>query len=63
MVLVTDCLVKMATRGQSISLHYGEDTGLWECSWVTSGKRYTGVSRDIPKAVIECMEKAGLRVP
>ncbi|HEY8691119.1 MAG TPA: hypothetical protein VIR57_00110 [Chloroflexota bacterium] len=44
-----DCLDKlydMQHEGSSVTLNWGEDNGLWECSWITGGKRFTGFSSD-----------------
>ena len=35
-------LVWMRRYGSSVLLTWGEDTGQWECSWITGGRRYTG---------------------
>ena len=63
MVLVSDALQKMANEGASVLLSYGEDTLQWECSWITGGKRYTGVNQEMAKAVLRCLEAAGVKVP
>lgn len=44
-------LEQMRERGSSVILNWGEDTNCWECSWITSGKRYTGVSTNPHEAV------------
>lgn len=38
-------LTWMQRYGSSISLNFGEDTGLWEVSWITGGKRITETNR------------------
>jgi len=62
-ILLTDALRKMAAMGQSVTLNWGEDTELWECSWVTAGKRFTGFSTDPVKSVLQVLEQAEVRVP
>lgn len=51
----TDRLVYMQEHGSSVLLNWGEDTNLWECSWITGGERYTGVSRYLGGAVHQAM--------
>lgn len=36
----------MRQRGTSVILNWGEDTDLWECSWIANGERFTGFSDD-----------------
>lgn len=50
-------LAHMQRRGSSVVLNFGEDTELWECSWITDGKRYTTFSADPTKAARECLRK------
>lgn len=38
-------LARMQERGSSVVLTWGEDDDLWECSWITSGRRFTAHSR------------------
>jgi hypothetical protein len=47
----------MKAAGNSLVLSWGEDTGLWECSWITSGKRYVGVSRFLDLAIQRAWDK------
>ncbi len=51
-------LAWMRLHGSSLSLSWGEDTDLWECSWITGGKRYTGVSSYLQGAVQQVLQKA-----
>lgn len=37
--------------GSSVTLNWGEDNGLWECSWITSGKRWTSCARRMEGAI------------
>lgn len=48
----------MADGGSSVLLNFGEDTGAWECSWITGGERFTGIHGLIRKAVLESVNKA-----
>jgi hypothetical protein len=48
----------MTRRGQSVVLTWGEDTGQWECSWITGGVRFTAVSIDRDTAIEHCRTKA-----
>ena len=41
----------MAELGTSVLLNWGEDDELWEMSWITGGRRFTGFSKDKYKAV------------
>lgn len=40
-------LSRMRLFGSSIVLTWGEDTNVWECSWITGGVRFTGVGYGI----------------
>jgi hypothetical protein len=46
-----DELEGMAAHGQSVTLNWGEDNGLWECSWITGDRRYTAFSKNVDVAV------------
>lgn len=48
----------MADGGSSVLVNFGEDTGAWECSWITGGIRFTGVHGLIRNAVLESINKA-----
>jgi hypothetical protein len=52
----------MKEHGSSFLLNWGEDDGLWECSWITGGERYTGLSQypalAICRAALAAMEEA-----
>jgi hypothetical protein len=48
----------MQRYGSSIILNWGEDDDTWECSWVTSGKRFTSKRRNLIVAIEECVDKA-----
>jgi len=41
----------MAIHGSSVLLNWGEDDNQWECSWITSGTRFTAIRSEIPGAV------------
>lgn len=41
-----EILVDMQMHGQSVTLNWGEDNGVWECSWITGGNRYSGFSKN-----------------
>lgn len=46
----------MREHGQSVLLNWGEDDNLWECSWITGGERFTGLSNRSPRAsAIHCL--------
>ncbi len=55
----------MAEKGSSVVLNYGEDTGQWEASWITDGKRYVGIKRDPEEALEEAYycARAAVSVP
>lgn len=40
-------LGRMQQMGSSVDLNWGEDTGTWECSWISSGKRYAATLRKV----------------
>lgn len=48
---VSSALLDLARLGSSVSLGYGEDTGLWECSWVTATERHTACAEKPWEAV------------
>lgn len=41
----------MRTHGSSLIMNWGEDTGVWEVAWITSGRRFCGFSKDLRAAV------------
>ena len=55
---IVHLLLNMKEHGQSVTLNWGEDNGLWECSWITSGKRYSGFSDNMLSAVLTAYMKA-----
>jgi hypothetical protein len=58
MANLSENLGHMQRHGQSVQLSWGEDTGLWECSWITSGERYTAFSRYPTTAAQSVRDKA-----
>lgn len=54
---VEQTLEWMKAHGQSVMLTWGEDNNCWECSWITSGARYTGVQQDMRKSILESLNK------
>ncbi len=49
----------MREHGSSLILNWGEDCGgTWECSWITGGDRYTGVSNSPQMAACLAVLKA-----
>ena len=56
-------LEHMRQHGQSIALGWGEDDGLWVCSWVTSGTRFTGVGTAPLEAVVNAVISAAPHSP
>lgn len=53
---VEEKLAFMQQRGSSVLLNWGEDTSLWECSWITSGERVTGIAVDMGLAVHRALQ-------
>jgi hypothetical protein len=51
-------LAEMAERGSSVTLNWGEDNGMWECSFITGGERYTTFSRHPFHAAVGAQELA-----
>jgi hypothetical protein len=56
-------LLFMQAHGSSIELNYGEDNGCWECSWITGGDRFTGVSTQALIAAQQAMNKVRAAYP
>jgi len=52
-----DTLLWMRDRGSSVDLNYGEDNDIWETSWITSGVRYVGISKEIRLSVLSSLNK------
>lgn len=53
----TDKLERMKREGSSVILNWGEDTDMWECSWITGGVRFTAFSTDLNRALEDCYMK------
>ena len=54
---LSGALEYMRAHGSSVLLNWGEDTTLWECSWITGGDRYTGWTNHHPLgSVLICLE-------
>lgn len=52
-------LKHLQEHGQSVSLNWGEDTGLWEFSWITAnGTRFTGFSEEAMRAIGKACHEA-----
>jgi hypothetical protein len=47
----------LINHGSSLTLNWGEDTGSFEVDWITSGRRFRGVCRDLGCA-LEMAESA-----
>jgi hypothetical protein len=56
-IRINKLLHAMKAAGSSLVLSWGEDTGLWECSWITSGKRHVGASRFLDLAIQRAWDK------
>ncbi len=48
-------LHEMKLGSTSVLLSWGEDDGLWECSWIVGGKRYTAHDHQPRLAVLEAV--------
>lgn len=57
-VPITSVLMEMTRLGSSVLLNWGEDDNLWECSWITGGKRYTAFDLILDSAVRQCVQEA-----
>jgi hypothetical protein len=55
-------LAWLKERGSSLTLDWGEDTAMWECSVISGGDRFTGVARDASAAVLDCYERVLKRI-
>ena len=53
---IVEQLCFMQAHGSSVTLNYGEDTDYWECSWITSGKRFSGYPHRMGSAVVDCLK-------
>ena len=53
-----DLLDEMSTHGSSVILNWGEDTGKWECDFISGGVRYCAVSLYPDYALGEALAKA-----
>ena len=49
-------LAFMQEHGSSVTLNWGEDTGDWECSWITSGDRFSGYSPRMGFSIVGCLK-------
>ncbi len=47
----------MRQTGSSVLLNWGEHDDVWECSWITGGKRYTGESENMTAAIVGSLLK------
>jgi hypothetical protein len=56
-IRVNKLLHAMKAAGSSVLLNWGEDNGLWECSWITSGRRHVGISEFMDMAVQRAWDK------
>lgn len=50
-------LLWMADHGSSVTLNWGEDNALWECSWIVGGKRFSAFSHDANEAIRRAVEE------
>lgn len=50
-------LLLMVASGQSLILNWGEDTGVWEISWICGNKRFTVFHKDLKEGVTECFNQ------
>lgn len=57
-VAVGALLIYMKDHGSSLLLNWGEDTGQWECSWITGGQRFTGYGATLELAACRAALKA-----
>jgi hypothetical protein len=49
---------EMTARGSSFSLAWDEDTGRWECAWITGGTRHTATGDTARQTIIEVWAQA-----
>jgi hypothetical protein len=59
MELAADLVSLMQAQGSSFTLNWGEDNDQWECSWITSGTRYTAFGGTMQAAISRVALKAG----
>lgn len=48
----------MRWHGSDVNLLWSEDNDLWECAWVTSGRRVLGFSTEPVHAVQMCLKES-----
>jgi hypothetical protein len=48
----------MINHGSSMTISWGEDTGCYEVDWITSGKRFRGVDRNLLTAAHQVISNA-----
>ena len=60
---LVELLQHLQERGSSVTLNWGEDTDLWECSFISGGVRYTAHSLHPEQAVRDAWKKAVASVP
>jgi hypothetical protein len=53
----------MRHHGSSVLLNWGEDNGIWECSWITSGVRHVGLAVDMALAVHRALQLGATDAP
>lgn len=51
-------LQAMQHLGSSVMLAWDEESGEWECSWITSGRRYTAFAPSYVNAILRCRDRA-----
>lgn len=48
----------MQEHGSGVACSWSEDNELWECSWISSGMRFSGLSHDLSVAARTALRKA-----
>jgi hypothetical protein len=49
--ITDEVLDYMKLYGSSVNLTWDEESDKWTCSWISSGKRFTGIGNSIYQAI------------
>lgn len=54
---IEETLAWMIDNGSSLILDWGEDSHMWECSWISGGERFTGLQKEIRLAILQSLNQ------
>lgn len=55
---LADTIAELKDDGSSLIMNWGEDTGQWECAWITGGIRFVSIGPDLTQTLKACRAKA-----